>query len=74
MYKNLKRVNYLKIVTLTSPGFFFREANLFLSSEWSLLLLWCHYPNRNDDLYRPVFSPWTRMEPFDDDEGFRARV
>ena len=28
--KTLKPINYLKIVMLTSPGFFFKEANLYL--------------------------------------------
>ena len=27
---NLKPINYLKIVMLTSPGFFFKEANLLM--------------------------------------------
>ena len=29
IYQNLKPINYLKIVMLTSPGFFFKEANLY---------------------------------------------
>ena len=30
--ENLKPINYLKILMLTSPGFFFKEANLFIFS------------------------------------------
>ena len=29
IYQNLKPMNYLKIVMVTSPGFFFKEANFF---------------------------------------------